>query len=117
MMLFNIALVAVGGFAGAISRYKLSAFISSRFPSAIPYGTLTINLLGSFLLGWMAGHHWPGDWTLLFGTGFMGAFTTFSTFKLESLKLWQQRAWGPLILYIGFSYTLGIILAFLGFYW
>jgi|GEM_PF-6862497 len=44
--------VAVGDFVGSISRVKLGAYISSTFPSSMPYGTLTINLLGSLLLGW-----------------------------------------------------------------
>jgi CrcB protein len=86
-----IFLFALGGFAGAIARYRLSAAVSKRFPSLLPYGTLSINALGSLLLGILAGHGFGESARLLLGTGFMGAFTTFSTFKLESVNLAQKR--------------------------
>ena len=54
---WQMALVGTGGFLGAIGRYKLSAFVAGRSPTIIPYGTLTVNLLGCLLLGWVMRHH------------------------------------------------------------
>ncbi|KIL41175.1 hypothetical protein SD70_09120 [Gordoniibacillus kamchatkensis] len=111
-----LLLVAAGGFAGAIVRYRLSQAIAKRFPSPLPYGTLTINATGSLLLGIIAGGHAPQWLALLLGTGFMGAYTTFSTFKLESVRLGRQRTWGYFALYMVSSYGLGLIAAAFGLY-
>lgn len=113
-MIFNIMLVAIGGFFGAISRFGASSWIKSRFPSTFPFATLTINLLGSFLLGLCIGANLENSWKLLLGTGFLGAFTTFSTFKLENIQLHAKRKWNVLLSYLVISYTFGILLAFLG---
>jgi fluoride exporter len=113
-MLWNSALVAVGGFFGAIARFSVSNWIKRKFPSSFPIATLLINLVGSFLLGYIIGKGWDASWNLLFGTGFMGAFTTFSTFKLESITLYRNKQSQLLIPYLVASYMLGILLAFLG---
>ncbi|MEH7098138.1 fluoride efflux transporter CrcB [Neobacillus vireti] len=113
-MKLNIILVAVGGFFGAMSRFGLSNLIKGRHPTTFPLATLIINLLGSFLLGFLFGANVGRSWSLLVGTGFMGAFTTFSTFKLENVQLFVQRKWKVLGLYLAISYTLGIFLAFIG---
>jgi CrcB protein len=114
--LWNIALVGSGGFLGSICRYKLSGFMYRRFPSVFPYGTLTVNLLGCLLLGSIMRHHAQDHFKLLAGTGFMGAFTTFSTFKLDSLNLLLQNKVNIWVLYTLLSYTLGVLLVFLGYY-
>lgn len=108
--------VSAGGFAGAVARYVLSGVIAKRFPSGfLPYGTLAVNGLGCFLLGLLWGHEVPETAMLLLGTGFMGAFTTFSTFKLETEAYLGSgrgiQAWT----YMGISYTIGIMLAALGY--
>ena len=114
-MVLNIAFVAIGGFFGAISRFGMSNWIKGKYPSKFPIATLIINLLGAFLLGLIFGANLSNLWRLLLGTGFMGAFTTFSTFKLENIQLLQTKGnWKILFLYIGLSYTLGILLAFIG---
>jgi CrcB protein len=113
-MVLNITLVAIGGFFGAISRFGLSGWIKSRLATIFPIATLLINLIGSFLLGIIIGANFSNDWRLLFGTGFMGAFTTFSTFKLENIQLHMSKKWNVLILYIGISYIFGILFAFAG---
>ncbi len=110
-----VLLVAIGGCLGAIARYCLSGWIGKRCPSAFPYGTLAVNLLGSFLLGVTAGSGAPSDASLFVGTGFMGAFTTFSTFKWETVQLWKRRERRTMLLYLTISYSLGIALAGLGF--
>lgn len=110
----NIALVAIGGFFGAVSRFGMTAWIKSKISTLFPIATLIINLIGAFLLGIIMGGNISNDWRLLFGTGFMGAFTTFSTFKLETIQLHMSKKWNVLILYLCISYTFGILLAFAG---
>lgn len=105
--------VAIGGFFGAISRFGISNYIKAKYPSTFPISTLIVNLLGSFLLGLIIGANLVNSWKLLLGTGFMGAFTTFSTFKLDSIQLYMKNK-RILILYLGISYTFGILLAFAG---
>lgn len=114
-MLYNSLLVALGGCMGAISRYAVSYWSKTYISSAFPYGTLFVNLAGSFLLGWLIGLPAGNTVYLLCGTGFMGAFTTFSTFKLETLQLGANKRWNLLFVYTGVSYTLGILLAFAGY--
>ncbi|WP_207896847.1 fluoride efflux transporter CrcB [Baia soyae] len=111
----NSLLVGIGGFFGAISRFWISQRMNKPMPS-FPYGTLIINLSGAFLLGLANGIHLSKPWILLVGTGFLGAFTTFSTLHWESEQLKQAREWKKFLLYLGKSYTIGIFLAFVG-YW
>ncbi|MBP1916115.1 CrcB protein [Lederbergia galactosidilyticus] len=113
-MMLSIFLVAVGGFFGAIARYGISNWLKGKYPSFFPIATLIVNLIGSFLLGWMIGANLGHSLQLLFGTGFMGAFTTFSTFKLESIQLQAEKKWKLLAFYLGITYTVGILLAFIG---
>lgn len=114
-MMLNSLLVAAGGFLGAIARYSSTQWIGQRTSSIFPFATLFVNLLGSFLLGMIAGGKWSSTASLLFGVGFMGAFTTFSTFKMDSLQLGIKREWIVLVQYMAVTYTFGILLAFLGF--
>jgi CrcB protein len=107
-------LVAVGGFFGAISRYGIGLWANRR-PSRLPWGTLAVNLLGSLLLGIIIGSHVGGVVPLLLGTGYMGAFTTFSTFKLECIQLGRAKDWGALVTYLLVSYGAGLLLAFAGY--
>lgn len=89
-------LLALGGALGALCRYHGGRIIHSRIATTFPLGTFVINLSGSFLLGLLAGllgRH-PGwlveDFNLLFGIGFCGAYTTFSSFAFETIQLWRQ---------------------------
>lgn len=113
-MIVHITLVAIGGFFGAISRFGMSNWIKSKSPSTFPIATLFVNLIGSFLLGLIIGANLERTWQLLLGTGFMGAFTTFSTFKLENIQLHAKKSWNVMFLYLSISYTAGILLAFFG---
>ncbi|WP_438449286.1 fluoride efflux transporter FluC [Gorillibacterium sp. sgz5001074] len=109
-----VILVAAGGFLGAVARFGVSQFAAARWRTAIPYGTLFVNLTGSFLLGWI----WAwgqAEMTLLLGTGFMGAFTTFSTFKTEGLRMWKGKSYKALNIYYAITYTCGICLAYAGY--
>ena len=84
-------LVAIGASAGAPARYLTDRAVQRRWGSDFPYGTLAVNLLGSLLLGILVGSAGHGgasaDLVLLAGTGFCGAFTTYSTFSYETLRL------------------------------
>jgi fluoride exporter len=77
------AVGVVGGF-GAIARMVLDGAVSARMPSRFPWGTLAVNLSGAFALGVVIGAEVGGDALRLAGTGFLGAYTTFSTWMLET---------------------------------
>jgi fluoride exporter len=86
--------VGVGGLVGAPSRYLLDRAITGRAQSDRPWGTLVINVTGSFLLGLLTGLTMTGHLSevgkALLGTGFCGAYTTFSTFTFESVRLLED---------------------------
>lgn len=92
----TVLLVIVGGALGAPLRYVIDVWVQSRIESGFPWGTLTVNAVGSFLLGITAGYPVgrPHDgWLMeLVGVGFCGALTTFSTFSLETLRLAQEES-------------------------
>lgn len=83
----NLLLLAFGGGCGAAARYGLGAVISKRENRGFPLGTLLINLLGALLLGIFCGLSLQGNAYALLGDGFCGAFTTFSTFSTENVRL------------------------------
>ncbi|MDH2880910.1 fluoride efflux transporter CrcB [Bacillus cytotoxicus] len=111
---YHALLVAIGGFFGAITRFYISNWFKKRKKTPFPLATFFINITGAFLLGLIAGKGIDKSWQLLLGTGFMGAFTTFSTFKLESIQFFTNKKWGTGFLYIGATYISGIILACIG---
>ncbi|GAA0585107.1 fluoride efflux transporter CrcB [Paractinoplanes ferrugineus] len=86
----TLLLVAIGAAVGAPLRYLTDRAVQSKHDSAFPWGTLTVNVAGSFLLGLLTALPAdPGSRALL-GTGFCGALTTYSTFSYETLKLVQH---------------------------
>lgn len=114
MTILHIAMVGLGGFFGALARYFISK-LNNKSPLTIPIGTLIVNLSGAFFLGMITGAKANVIGALLLGTGFMGAFTTFSTFNLELTRLSINQRIGRFILYIVMTYGLGILLASLGY--
>ncbi|MBM7584113.1 CrcB protein [Bacillus pakistanensis] len=112
----NYLLISLGGFIGAILRYGVGIFIKKRIHSTFPIATFLVNVLGSFLLGYMIGSRIGGNTLALLGTGFLGSFTTFSTFKLESIKLINQKQLRTFFCYLFTTYIFGILLAFIGYY-
>ena len=82
--------VALLGGAGALARFLLDGAVAARAAGAFPYGTLAVNVLGSLLLGVVAGAAVSGDGDRLAATGLLGAFTTFSTWALESHRLGED---------------------------
>ncbi|MDP8243985.1 MAG: fluoride efflux transporter CrcB [Candidatus Hinthialibacter antarcticus] len=94
----NVILIAVAGAAGTLSRYGLSTLVSSILGSDFPWGTFIVNIVGCFLFGliWsLEEHHLAlGPQTrVIILTGFMGAFTTFSTFIFENNQLLSTSQW------------------------
>jgi CrcB protein len=89
--------VAAGGLIGAPSRYLLDRFVTLRVESELPWGTFLVNISGSLLLGFLTGLELNGHLSAagisLLGTGFCGAFTTFSTFSFESVRLAEDGQW------------------------
>lgn len=83
----TVLLVALGAAIGAPLRYLADRMIQSRHESAFPWGTLTVNIAGSLLLGLLAGLPAGRAASALLGTGFCGALTTYSTFSYETLYL------------------------------
>lgn len=113
----KILLVMVGGFLGAICRYGVGDLVETE--QGFPFGTLLVNLIGCFLLGWlltfMAHRNKKRPYiTLLFGTGFIGSFTTFSTFSVEMIQLFEKELVFLAVMYVLFSMFFGLLLAFLG---
>lgn len=115
MTMLHIIMVGIGGFFGAIARYSISKHLNNKSTFLIPIGTLTVNLLGAFLLGIITGTKADTMIVLLFGTGFIGAFTTFSTLKLEMIQLFKNNHKKKFLLYTIMTYGFGIILAYLGY--
>ncbi|MEH1165050.1 fluoride efflux transporter CrcB [Micromonospora sp. CPCC 205539] len=85
----TVLLIALGAAVGAPLRYLTDRAVQSRHSSAFPWGTLTVNVLGSLLLGVLVGLPAGPAVTALLGTGFCGALTTYSTFSYETLRLAQ----------------------------
>jgi fluoride exporter len=103
----------IGG-AGAIARFLLDGVVGARAGRAFPFGTLIVNLSGAFILGAFVGATLTSDGYRLAGTGFIGAYTTFSTWMLESHRLAED---GELMLgglNFGISLVLGVLVAWLG---
>jgi len=108
--------VALGGGLGALARWRLSDAVQRRGGPYFPWGTLAVNVVGSFLLGFIMGAAVRGGvfsrWQrLLLATGFAGAFTTFSTFMYESLVLLAREP-----LYGAASMVASLVLGMLGVY-
>lgn len=105
----SVILLAAGGAAGAVARHRLGAFILKREKHDFPVGIFLINILGALLLGILCGLGVGGSPYLLLGDGFCGAFTTFSTFMVESAEFIKGNAVKKAAAYVGISVTFGIL--------
>ena len=111
--------IAVAGAAGAVSRYQVEGVVSRLTRGAFPWGTLVVNLSGCFLLGLvftlLTERFLPHpDLRVAVTVGFLGAYTTLSTFAFESLRLGQDGAMGRATLNVVLSVAGGILAAWLG---
>jgi CrcB protein len=110
----NYLIIGVGGFAGAITRYALAVWIGQRWGRSFPLGTFVINISGSLLIGLLM----PllterfivnPQWRLLLVVGFLGAYTTFSTFEYETGALLKDGEW----LFAGMNVLLSVAVGFI----
>lgn len=111
----GVVLVALGGGVGAALRYLVGVGATRLFGPGFPVGTMTVNVLGSFAMGilvaWLAARAGEGQATLtrLLATGFLGGFTTFSSFSLDAVALWERGQGGLAMLYVGGSVALALV--------
>jgi CrcB protein len=110
----NYLVIGVGGFIGAIARYVLAVWIGQRWGRSFPLGTFVINVSGSFLIGLlmtlMAERFTENpQWRLLLVVGFLGAYTTFSTFEYETGTLLKDGEW----LYAGVNVIGSVFVGFM----
>ncbi len=112
----KVAFVALAGALGAVTRYLIGTAVGAR---SFPWATLGINVLGSFLLGLVLGgpgmNRWSPTVTTAVAVGFLGAFTTFSTFAFEATALVRDDRAGTALLYVASSLALGLAASALGF--
>jgi len=90
--------VGLAGFAGAVARFLVGGWVHRVAPASFPYGTLTVNALGSMLLGAVFAlaterAALSPEMRIVIGVGFLGAFTTFSTFSLETMNLFREGSY------------------------
>ena len=114
-----LLLIGLGGFAGAIARYLVDGAVTDRTGGAFPWGTLVINITGSFVLGLLAALTieraiLPADIRGPVMIGFLGAYTTFSTWMLESWRLIESGSYGLALANLGGSVALGLLAVFAG---
>lgn len=105
--------VLLGG-AGAVSRFLVDRAVSARHTRGFPFGTLAVNLSGALLLGFFGGLVLSPHLALLAGTAFVGAYTTFSTWMLETQRLSEERRLWPAVSNIVVSVVLGLTTAGFG---
>lgn len=118
MTVFLAVVVAVAGGLGAVARFVLDQFVTSRVATAFPVGTVLINVTGSLLLGFLAGlvlaGAAPAGLQTIAGTGFLGGYTTFSTANVETVRLIQSGRTGTAITNALGTMVLAVVSAGLG---
>jgi len=112
-------MVGLGGFLGSIARFWLGSYITYRIGARFPFGTFVINISGSFLIGLivtlLGEHaHWNPNLLYFIPIGFIGAYTTFSTFELEAFRSVRTGDALLALLYVVLSVTVGFVAVWLG---
>lgn len=115
----TIFAIALGGAFGAVGRHYLAGAITRSFGDGFPFGIFVVNVLGSFLMGLCitllaAKFETSPDLRAFLTVGFLGAFTTFSTFSMEVVMLFERGEWTSAVLYAGGSVLLGVVGLVLG---
>ena len=118
-MIKTLLIIGLGGFVGSVTRYILYYYFVQNYPTDYPWGTFVANLLGCFVIGIVFGLAAEGDGlnkelVFFLSVGFCGALTTFSTFSYENLLMFNQGKVFLALVYSGLSYTMGLILTWLG---
>ena len=117
-MTYNILLISIGAILGALARFSITS-LSSKFSHhhGFPYGTLVVNVVGSFIVGYVltwTADHTHDRWRLFAATGFCGAFTTFSAFAFETMRYWREGQPLLLAMNILLNNTLACVAVLLG---
>lgn len=112
-------MIALGGSVGAIARYAVGSYIGNRMGTRFPYGTFVINISGSFVIGLAMTilserTHISRSWLYLVPIGFVGAYTTFSTFEFETLRLMQDGQSFAALLNVALSVVVGFVMVWIG---
>jgi len=112
--------VCLGGALGSGARYLVSGWVARAFPSAFPWGTMTVNAVGSFLLAFLmvvglTTESLSPNWRIALTTGVMGGFTTYSTFNYETTELLREGATGLAVANIAGTIVICLIFGVLGF--
>ncbi len=115
----EIIYIAVAGGVGALARYYMTGLAHRLLGDSFPFGTLIVNLLGSFLIGFITQVSLstglvPRSLRLALTLGFLGAFTTFSAFSYETLGHIEDRAWMVAAVSVLMNVVIGVVAAFLG---
>jgi CrcB protein len=118
-MMQNIFIIGAGGFLGAIARYAISLWIGQRWGRSFPLGTFFINVSGSFLIGFLMALFAERlmlnpQWRMFLVIGFLGAYTTFSTFEYETGALLRDSEWLMAVLNVVLSVCIGFVALKLG---
>lgn len=112
----KLALIAVAGAAGVLTRYAIASAVGVR---TFPWATLAVNITGSFLLGALLElgirRQWPENTVIPLSIGFLGGYTTFSTFSYETFTLIRADRLPTAMLYVGLSVVGGVVAALLGY--
>lgn len=115
----NMFMVLIGGGIGAVLRYFVQLGIGKSDGNVFPMSTFLVNIIGSLLIGILAAvalkYKWNEMMVLLVFTGFLGGFTTFSSFALEFFQLMKNNHTGLAFLYLGLSNFVGLALCVLGY--
>jgi len=113
-----ILAIGLGSCIGGIARYLLSQFIQNKFFSSFPYGTLSVNIIGCFLIGIAFALGERGnitmEWRLFLATGLLGGFTTFSAFSNETISMLRDGQLWHAFTYIACSVVIGLLATFTG---
>lgn len=113
MMGLHFLLVGLGGALGAMARHGVNMASLKWIGPDFPYGTLTINIVGGLLIGILVGcfahfAHWSQEMRLFLVVGILGGFTTFSSFSLDTVLLFEKGAYAPALFYVLSSFALSI---------
>ena len=114
MNMVKLLVIGFGGFLGSILRYLVGRSFDGKWNTFLPWGTLSVNLIGSFIIGFvytlaMRKAGITESWRLFLGAGFCGGFTTFSAFAWENVSLINQKLIGTSLIYISASIILGLL--------
>lgn len=109
----SFLIVFLGAGVGGALRHGTNLLTARWFGTGFPFGTLTVNVLGSLVMGILAGYFaFKGEasqpWRLFLATGILGGFTTFSSFSLDMVTLWERGDVSALALYAGLSLTISV---------